>query len=51
MSNKFMKRNENFFQKKLSLPKQIVIALILGIIVGFFFDQIGIPEFSFIKKK
>ena len=46
MSNKFMKRNENFFQKKLSLPKQIVIALILGIIVGFFFDQIGIPEFT-----
>ncbi|MBR5244432.1 MAG: dicarboxylate/amino acid:cation symporter [Clostridia bacterium] len=41
-----MKRNENFFQKKLSLPKQIVIALILGIIVGFFFDQIGIPEFT-----
>ena len=46
MSNKFMKRNENFFQKKLSLPKQIVIALVLGILVGFFFDQIGIPEFT-----
>ena len=46
MSNKFMKRNENFFQKKLSLPRQIVIALILGILVGFFFDQIGIPEFT-----
>ncbi len=44
--NKFMKRNENFFKKKMSLPKQIVIALILGIIVGFFFDQIGIPEFT-----
>ena len=46
MSNKFMKRNESFFQKKLSLPKQIVIALVLGILVGFFFDQIGIPEFT-----
>ena len=46
MSNKFMKRNEHFFQKKMSLPKQIVVALILGIIVGFFFDQIGIPEFT-----
>ncbi|MBO4929195.1 MAG: dicarboxylate/amino acid:cation symporter [Clostridia bacterium] len=41
-----MKRNEHFFQKKMSLPKQIVVALILGIIVGFFFDQIGIPEFT-----
>ena len=46
MDKKFMKRNENFFQKKLSLPKQIVIALILGIIVGFFFDQVGIPQFT-----
>ena len=46
MSNKFMKRNEHFFQKQMSLPKQIVVALILGIIVGFFFDQIGIPEFT-----
>jgi len=44
--NKFMKRNEAFFKKKMSLPVQIVIALILGILVGFFCDQAGIPQFT-----
>ena len=44
--NKFMKRNEAFFKKKMSLPAQIVVALILGILVGFFCDQAGIPQFT-----
>ena len=46
MNKKFMKRNEAFFQKKLSLPMQILVALILGILVGFFCDQAGIPQFT-----
>ena len=35
-----------FLKEKLSLPKQIIIALILGVIVGFFCDQAGIPQFT-----
>ena len=30
----------------MSLPAQIVVALILGILVGFFCDQAGIPQFT-----
>ena len=38
--------NKSNSRKKLSLPKQIVISLILGIIAGLVFDLIGIPEFT-----
>ena len=33
-------------KKKMSLPKQIVLALILGIAVGLIFYFIGKPEFT-----
>ena len=33
-------------KKKLSLPKQIGIALLLGILAGYAFYMLGIPEFT-----
>ena len=33
-------------KKKLSLPKQIGIALLLGILAGYAFHKLGIPEFT-----
>mgnify|MGYP000552891680 CR=1 FL=1 len=33
-------------KKKLSLPKQIGIALLLGILAGYVFYMLGIPEFT-----
>ena len=33
-------------KKKMSLPKQIVLALILGIAVGLIFYFVGKPEFT-----
>ena len=40
------KKREMTMKKNLSLPKQILLALVLGVIVGFICDQAGIPQLT-----
>ena len=40
------KKREMTMKKNLSLPKQILLALVLGVIVGFSCDQAGSPQLT-----